>query len=206
MKNPTKPTNTGTSDNSELAGSCQFGVNDAGTPAKSDTELTRERSPDVHGWTYFLHLGDRIKIGMTAKPRTRIRQHRKTWPDLKILAIVPGSVAGEFETHHRFSHLRIDGAEMFRPEPDLLAFIRRAKKIGAKAAMMPPRAEKKNQVNPLIPPLIALRTKHMGNFAITFRASLLIEQIENLNRPDPPPLLVVCMAATTRELQQILAA
>jgi hypothetical protein len=76
------------------------------------------------GFTYFVQDGDAIKIGSSTNPEARIKTlqtglHR----ELKVLAIVPQEIAGEFETHQRFAHHRIRG-EWFRAGADLLRFIR----------------------------------------------------------------------------------
>lgn len=118
----------------------QTTVNDSGTQAASDTGLTRVCSAPVRfsyprlpcGWTYFVQRDDAmIKIGFSIKPRHRIMSLTAEHGQLQVLAIVPSAVAGEFETHQKFEHLRAEG-EWFAPGSDLLQFIDEVK-----AAPMP---------------------------------------------------------------------
>ena len=80
-------------------------------------------------WTvYFIQAGDDgpIKIGRTqGSPLGRMEALQAGIPvDLRILAII-SHVRSSHETdlHRRFAHLHIRG-EWFRPEPDLLTYIR----------------------------------------------------------------------------------
>lgn len=70
------------------------------------------------GYVYFIRFSDRIKIGWSADPHTRIAG----LPHDEVLAIVPGSVHTEQGFHRQFEHLRCMG-EWFRAEPDLIEFI-----------------------------------------------------------------------------------
>lgn len=126
----------------DLQDRVSLSVNDTGTCTTIDTPLTQAGSPAVPakyppipcGWTYFIERSDGlIKIGFSAKPSSRIGNHRREFGEIKILAVVPQSVAGEFDTHQKFASLRVEG-EWFRCSSNLLAFIRRVRKAGAKIA------------------------------------------------------------------------
>lgn len=77
---------------------------------------------------YFIQRGDEhgaIKIGWTwTDPMKRLHtlQHAND-ETLTLLGYFPGSCGDEAALHERFAHLRIRG-EWFRPDDDLLAFIR----------------------------------------------------------------------------------
>jgi hypothetical protein len=90
----------------------------------SDTDLTRARSVAVPGYTYFVRKDDEIKIGFTAYPWRRMKELARDFPGSTVVKIVSGEVAGEFETHRRFDHLRISqDSEWFQAAPELLSFI-----------------------------------------------------------------------------------
>lgn len=77
--------------------------------------LPETRQPSV----YFVRYRDRVKIGYSIDPMTRIKAH----PFDEILAIVPGDRTAEKQAHAAFAHLRENG-EWFRAEDDLLEFAR----------------------------------------------------------------------------------
>ena len=66
---------------------------------------------------YFVRYRDRVKIGYSIEPQTRIKAH----PCDEILAIVPGDHKDEQRYHKQFAHLRENG-EWFRAEPELLEY------------------------------------------------------------------------------------
>lgn len=68
---------------------------------------------------YFMRYRDRVKIGYSIEPQTRIKAH----PYDEVLAIVPGGTADEKRYHRKFAHLRENG-EWFRAEPELLEYAR----------------------------------------------------------------------------------
>lgn len=70
------------------------------------------------GWVYFVRIGDLVKIGYTSQPDQRFRRLQPS----EVLHMEAGTMADEKRCHLAFAHLRVEG-EMFRPEPDLLAFI-----------------------------------------------------------------------------------
>lgn len=115
-------------------------------------------------WTYFVQREDTlIKIGYTASPRRRLTSLRsKFGQSLKALAIVPATVADEFETHQKFAHLRVEG-EWFRPAPELWQFIRLTRKLGAWAEtkiVIRPRPIRKPKPTPLAQHLTVCRRRH----------------------------------------------
>lgn len=160
-------------------------MNDSRTPAASDTRLTRAGSPPVHGWTYFFEDGGLIKIGFSVRPRHRLAQHRRRHPNLKVLAVVPTSIAGEFETHQRFDHLREDG-EMFRAEPELYTFIDGVKALSEalpQPAEQPKLAPQVPALRKTMSELTVLRNQHKADSAIGSHCSNIMRLIQ---MPNPP--------------------
>ena len=76
------------------------------------------RPSNTGGEVYFVHFGDRIKIGYTAN----FKQRMKVIPHDQVLATIPGTPSTEKRLHRRFDHLRITG-EWFRADGELLRFI-----------------------------------------------------------------------------------
>lgn len=70
------------------------------------------------GWVYFVRIGDLVKIGFSTQPDRRMKALRPS----EVMHLEPGTMADERRCHLAFDHLRVEG-ELFRPEPDLLAFI-----------------------------------------------------------------------------------
>jgi hypothetical protein len=86
-------------------------------------EQEQRRNPgtlDVSGFVYFALFGDRIKIGWSANPTTRLR----SIPHDEVLALMPGTMRNERQCHEAFAHLRVTG-EWFEAAPDLMSFIDR---------------------------------------------------------------------------------
>lgn len=143
----------------DLVGSCQITVNDAGTCADGGTNLTRPDSPNVHGSTYFVRVGDAIKIGAATNFKTRLQSLQTGQVELiEVLAVVPASLIDEFKTQQLFAHLRIRG-EWFRNDAELLYFIEQAK---AEAAAEPvpepsPRSARSTPINPALSQHEAIR-------------------------------------------------
>jgi hypothetical protein len=89
------------------------------------------RNPDDYPGTwnvYFIQVGEDgpIKIGRAkGSPLTRLDALQVGIPfDLRLVAIIPHvSHHLELDLHRRFDHLRIRG-EWFKPEPELLDYIR----------------------------------------------------------------------------------
>ena len=181
-------------ENAELE---QIAVNDSGTEASADTQLTQPRSANVHGWTYFIRHGDLIKIGFSIRPERRIAQIASTdkLPNLATLAIVPADIAGEYETHQRFAHLREHG-EWFRAEPDLLGFIAGMREFNRKpagiitrprrtASMLPPAwANMPPDVRKVLAALHSIRIKAAGKPEIINRVSIAMSALEVLQGPE----------------------
>jgi hypothetical protein len=81
---------------------------------------------------YFIRCGAKgpIKIGFSASnPLGRLGSMQTAHHvSLTLVACMEGTGADEKELHARFKHLRLRG-EWFRPQPDLVAFIRDADKL-----------------------------------------------------------------------------
>ncbi len=89
---------------------CNWRVGDA-----PDRELPPPRVEVV----YYLGYADRVKIGTTRDPRSRVRAIRHD----ELLAFEPGDRLVERARHREFAHLR-EGGEWFTAAPELLAHIR----------------------------------------------------------------------------------
>lgn len=89
-------------------------------------QLARERGAGhvepKQGYVYFIRYRDRIKIGYSVDPRTRISQH----PCDEVLAIVEGTMKDERRCHAAFADLRENG-EWFRADGRLIDY---AKSLG----------------------------------------------------------------------------
>jgi hypothetical protein len=173
-------------------------MNEAGNEAGSVTVVL------PGGWTYFLLDGDEIKIGFSIRPKHRIRQHMRTMPDLYTLAIVPSFLAGEYETHQRFDHLRVGNGERFRAEPELVEFIDRVKHEAAAwiAANTTPPDE-------TITKLLQWRKIHRDDSPIGRRCSNLSEAIPNYRKETDPAAranLARSINLWTDELAALMAA
>lgn len=194
----------GTFEMDDLQDRVSSSVNVTGTCVEIDTPLTQPGSPNVRGWTYFLRDGDEIKIGFTTRPRHRMREHARAIPGVKVLAIVPSQVAGEYETHQRFDHLRIDDLERFRAEPELLDFIDRVKAEAAAwiaAHTAPP--------DPAVTKLLQWRNTHCDDSPIGRRCSNLSEAIQNFRKATDPAQranLARSIDQWTNDLATLLAA
>ncbi|MGW4426612.1 GIY-YIG nuclease family protein [Streptosporangium sp. NPDC004631] len=71
------------------------------------------------GFVYFIRFSDRIKIGWSANPSSRL----KALPHDEVIAIVAGSMDDERKYHARFARLRMQG-EWFRDDPAIVRFAR----------------------------------------------------------------------------------
>lgn len=69
---------------------------------------------------YYLRFGDRIKIGTSSNPRSRLAQLRYD----ELLAFEPGNRAVEQRRHAQFAEYRYPGSEWFRSHRELDAHIR----------------------------------------------------------------------------------
>lgn len=88
------------------------------------------------GRVYFLTDGEAIKIGYSGAPNLRLRDlqgahHR----ELRLLAWITGTVENERAIHRQFAHLNVRG-EWFRPEPDLVAFVKEIETQSARNEQM----------------------------------------------------------------------
>jgi hypothetical protein len=79
---------------------------------------------------YFLQVGDRIKIGVSKKPFTRLKSITAgAHGHIAKVIIVPGSVADERWLHRHFDRRRVNG-EWFSATPPLVAMMLRCAKAG----------------------------------------------------------------------------
>lgn len=67
---------------------------------------------------YFFAVDGRIKIGYSAKPKTRMSDHGRQFPDLEMLRVIAGSVNREKDIHRQFASDHIQG-EWFRDSASL---------------------------------------------------------------------------------------
>jgi len=88
--------------------------------AMMDFALKRGGKVDVAkpGFVYFLRFSDRVKIGFSTDPRTRISQ----LPHDEVLAIFPGTRLNERQLHAAFGDLRLTG-EWFTLDDRILDFV-----------------------------------------------------------------------------------
>lgn len=91
-------------------GACGWCVGDAPDP---------EISPPRIDVVYYLRYADRVKIGTTRDPRSRLRAIMHD----ELLAFEPGDRVVERQRHLLFAHLR-EGGEWFTAAPELVAHIR----------------------------------------------------------------------------------
>jgi hypothetical protein len=84
-------------------------------------ELERERAKEARkaeAVIYYVHKGDRIKIGTTSVGERRWKTHGGA-----LLATEAGSFELERQRHERFAASRIGASEWFQATPELLAWI-----------------------------------------------------------------------------------
>jgi hypothetical protein len=75
---------------------------------------------DRDGFVYYLHVGERIKIGYSVDVKRRMRDYP---PGSELLAVEPGDRELETKRHRQFAGSRTDGREWFRPTPDILELV-----------------------------------------------------------------------------------
>jgi hypothetical protein len=86
-----------------------------------EAEESRQREREARkaqAVVYYVHKGDRIKIGTTTVGEKRWKTHGGA-----LLATEPGSHALERQRHERFAASRIGASEWFQATPELLAWI-----------------------------------------------------------------------------------
>jgi hypothetical protein len=86
-----------------------------------EAEETRRREREARkaqAVVYYVHKGDRIKIGTTTIGEKRWKTHGGA-----LLATEPGGFELERQRHERFAASRIGTAEWFQATPELLAWI-----------------------------------------------------------------------------------
>lgn len=102
--------------------------------------------------------------------------------------MVPTSIAGEFETHQRFDHLRADGGEMFWAEPELYTFIEEVKALAEASPLRKTMSE-----------LTVLRNQHKADSPIGHHCSNIMRLIQ---MPTPPAHLIkIQMAGLERAMR-----
>jgi len=76
------------------------------------------------GFVYLMFdpTRNRIKIGYSKNPESRLKTLRTPIPELRLLKWIPGSKKDEASLHRKFKHLREPG-EWFTGDPSLIAFI-----------------------------------------------------------------------------------
>lgn len=140
------------------------------------------RTEALRGFTYFIRVGNSIKIGSSGKFEQRLKAlqiaHAKP---LEVLAVVPAAIAPEFEVHQIFDGLRTRG-EWFRADRELLYFIEKVKADAEAAGHKPA----KFLPPPPTPfelarrPLYALRKGRKATDPISHACHNLIEMSKNL--------------------------
>jgi hypothetical protein len=104
---------------------------DVGEQLVSHTRFLHRRVERPGRFVYFIRAAKTgaIKIGFSKiDPACRLKQIQVSTPEpLELLAHIAGGPRKERALHRRFAALRIRG-EWFRPESELLAFVREAKK------------------------------------------------------------------------------
>lgn len=178
--------------------------NDARTCQPIGTMLTQARSPGVHGYTYFVRRADGlIKIGFSERPNRRVRGLAREHGELETLAIVPCSVAGEFETHQLFAVQRVEG-EWFKSSPELLNFIE-----AVKNERVPPAPEPKRiKIHPAIAELktigrdLSSRLMKLPKQARPF-ASNIIAQVKWIETPEDVERMRPHIAYQARRLASV---
>ena len=80
---------------------------------------------------YFAQLPTgAIKIGKTDDIDRRMRGLKSQFKGpVLLLKTIPGGFKHEWATHYRFRHLRVPGTEQFKPEPELMKFISKVKRV-----------------------------------------------------------------------------
>jgi hypothetical protein len=78
--------------------------------------------PTVGGFVYYARSYDRMKIGFSRNPWSRISELNLATPGITLVAKEIGDFSLEKQRHTQFSHLRIEG-EWFRIEADLEQFV-----------------------------------------------------------------------------------
>jgi hypothetical protein len=165
-----------------LASSDELSVNVSGTGEEIGTRLAQPRSTGVRhpGHVYFILVGDKVKIGYSARPLNRLRALQTSHPDkLHILATIPGSQKTEGRLHERFDRYKVRG-EWFRFTPEIRGFINRfghnrKKLTDAPVPAVPSRP--KLPVLPEVTRLLKLRDHHGALSAIGRHCSGLAEAL-----------------------------
>lgn len=78
--------------------------------------LRKERD----GFVYYIHIGERIKIGYSVDVKRRMRAYP---PGSKLLAVEPGDRDLERKRHQQFAGSRTEGREWFQPTVDIMELV-----------------------------------------------------------------------------------
>lgn len=168
-----------------LAGSDELSVNVSGTGEEIGTRLAQPRSTGVRhpGHVYFILVGDKVKIGYSARPLDRLRALQTSHPDkLHILATLPGSQKTEGRLHERFDRYKVRG-EWFHFTPEIRQFINRFGHNRKTLRDVPVPAVPSKPKMPVLPEvtrLLKLRTQYGAHSAIGFHCSGLTEALPAL--------------------------
>ncbi len=177
--------------------------NEAGTGTPIDKELTKDRSPPVHGYVYFIRAGSEggIKIGFSTQPPRRLASlQTSNHEELKLIGSFRGTTADERELHQRFCHLKIRG-EWFEPAEELTDLI--YSKVRQRHNLPAPSRE----TLAIIKDLINQRAGYGALTPIGHRHSNLIEMTRNIEYAEGEQRrnLTVNIARTVREIAELRA-
>jgi hypothetical protein len=93
----------------------------------SATKATRPATADHPALVYYGAIDDNhIKIGCTTNPAHRWAGLRGHYGTFEVLLVEPGGTSVEVARHAQFTHLRVGQSELFRADPELMAFISQA--------------------------------------------------------------------------------
>lgn len=175
MPNDENAFNSSASEDSDLAGSRQIGLNDSGTCEASDTPATQPRSRRVRGFVYFIGCGEHIKIGFSTRPLDRLRALQTSHPnELEILGTQKGTRSLESRLHKRFDDIRVRG-EWFEASDALWSYI---DNHTIERAATPP--ELSPEAKAMMGPITRLRNEVEAETPMGHVCSNLLEQIPNM--------------------------
>lgn len=158
------------------------------TNPKTDTPVTRERSRRVRTeYVYFIHGGDRIKIGFSHNPMTRLKElQTSTADDLQLLGAIPGDEQQEKALHAQFKGLHIRG-EWFRADPELITYICQVTGQPLPEIDPPEAPEVSPEARAMISSVLTRRNRVGADTPRGAILSNLANQARHLNGSDPKP-------------------
>lgn len=98
----------------------------------SDRDDTGPRMPASrdHGYVYFLRVGDRVKVGFSRTPFTRVGELAVGMPRRpEVVVAVRGTRLDEGRMHQRLAAFRCSG-EWFRATPEVMRIVMRSLMFG----------------------------------------------------------------------------